>query len=312
MNTKTFSEALGEIDGKYIESAISYQAERSYFSPTRRWLLPLAAAIMTLLLVGTAAAAAIMLRDLWIQKPSVDPVEVVRSALENQAGKEYTLNIEVNSVEIDEAETAQVRERFIKGIIADRRGWSDEYLAGHFLVVRADYYAEYDHTQTTRADGEVTMYFYLTQDADSGDWTIVDNSGNVNWSEDDSPAAGAPAAQTVEEQLFAYLSDLYNRAYSPYYDGLRYQIDDYEETTDGDTVTATFLWTMYYLGKGWDVGADEGVEQQVSQSLQAKAVVDENGAIVPETISVLADERAVGDPVYSTSIEETFPDQLGD
>ena len=192
MNAKAFSEALGEIDGKYIESAISYETRRPRAAHTRRWLIPLAAAILTVLLAGTVAAAAIMLGDLWVQKPSADPVEVVRSALENQAGKEYALNIEVDRVEIDEAETDRVRERFIKGTIADRRGWSDAHLARHFLVVRADYYAQYDHTQTTRADGEVTMYFYLTQDVDSGAWTIVDNSGNVNWLEDDSPVTGGP------------------------------------------------------------------------------------------------------------------------
>lgn len=180
MSTKRFSEAMGEIDERYIEKAIAYQAKRASASHTKRWLFPLVAAIMAVLLMGTAVAAVVIYGDLWRQKPSNDPVESVRSALENQVGKDYTIKIEVNSIEVDEAETERVVERFIKGIIAERRGWSDEYLAEHFLVVKAVYYAEYDHTQTTRSDGEVTMYFYLTQDVDSGAWTIVDNSGNVN------------------------------------------------------------------------------------------------------------------------------------
>lgn len=311
MNTKKFSEAMGEIDDRYIEKAIAYQAKKSSVSHPKRWLLPLVAAIMTVLLIGTAVAAVVIYGDLWLQKPSNNPAESVRSALENQAGKDYTVKIEVNSVEIDEAETERVVERFIKGVIAERRGWSDEYLAKHFLVVKAVYYAEYDHAQTTRSDGEVTMYFYLTQDVDSGAWTIVDNSGNVNWSENN-PAgeSGNPAAMSTEEQLFSYLSGLYDEAYSPYYDGLHYEIIEYKETTDEKTVTATFTWRMYFLGKGWDVGTDEGVEQMANEKLQAVATVGEDGTLDFETASILMDDSGRGGPNYSIPIEEGFPTQL--
>lgn len=318
MNTKRFSEAMGEIDDRYIEKAIAYQAKKSSASYPKRWLLPLVAAIMTVLLIGTAVAAVVIYGDLWRQKPSADPVESVRSALENQAGKDYTIKIEVKSVEVDKAETERVVERFIKGIIAERRGWSDEYLAEHFLVVKAVYYAEYDHAQTTRSDGEVTMYFYLTQDLDSGAWTIVDNSGNVNWSENSSmgesvnPAieSNNPADKSTEGQLFSYLSELFTEAYSPYYDGLRYEMNDYKETTEGNEVTATFLWTMYHLGKEWDVGTDEGVEQQVSWKLQATVTAHEDGLLDLETISVFSNSSARGPASYDIPIEEEFPTQL--
>lgn len=320
MNTKKFSEAMGEIDDWYIEKAIVYKAKKSSASHTKRGLLPLVAAIMTILLMGTAVAAVIIYGDLWLQRPSSDPVESVRSALENQVGKDYTIKIEVKSVEIDEAETERVVERFIEGVIADRRGWSDEYLAEHFLVVKAVYYAEYDHAQTTRSDGEVIMYFYLTQDVNSGKWTIVDNSGNVNWSENNStgasnnPAAesGNPTAESTKEQLFSYLSELFTEAYSPYYDGLHYEMNDYEETTDRNKTTATFLWTMYYLGKGWDVGTDEGVEQQVNWKLQATATVHEDGTLDFETISVFSNSSVRGPAIYDIPIEEEFPTQLTD
>lgn len=318
MNTKRFSEAMGEIDDRYIEKAIAYQAKKSSASYPKRWLLPLVAAIMTVLLIGTAVAAVVIYGDLWRQKPSADPVESVRSALENQAGKDYTIKIEVKSVEVDKAETERVVERFIKGIIAERRGWSDEYLAEHFLVVKAVYYAEYDHAQTTRSDGEVTMYFYLTQDLDSGAWTIVDNSGNVNWSENSSMGESVnsaiesnnPADKSTEGQLFSYLSELFTEAYSPYYDGLRYEMNDYKETTEGNEVTATFLWTMYHLGKEWDVGTDEGVEQQVSWKLQATVTAHEDGLLDLETISVFSNSSARGPASYDIPIEEEFPTQL--
>ena len=313
MNTKVFSEAMGEIDDMYIEKAISYKANKTSTSHVKRWLLPLVAAILAGLFVGTALAAVVIYGDLWIQKPSNDPVESVRSALENQVGKDYTIMIDVKSVEIDEAETERVVERFIKGAIAERRGWSDEYLAEHFLVVKAVYYAEYDHTQTARSDGEVTMYFYLTRDVDSGAWTIVDNSGNVNWSEDPPvQESGGPAALSTQEQIFSYLSELFTRAYSPYYDGLRYEINEYEETTDGDRLTATFLWTEYYLGKGWDIGTDEGVEQQSNWHLQARATVKEDGTLDLETIAVFVNTSPVGPPNYDSPIEGWLPTQPTD
>lgn len=319
MSARGFSEAMGEIDERYIEKAIAYQAKKSSVFHTKRWLLPLAAAIMAILLMGTAVAAVVIFGDLWRQNPSDSPVESVRSALENQVGKDYTIKIDIKSVEIDEAETERVVDRFIKGTIAERRGWSDEYLAGHFLVVKAVYYAEYDHAKTTRSDGEVTMYFYLTQDVDSGKWTIVDNSGNVNWLENSpigesfNPAieGSSPVTMSAEEQIFFYLSELFNEAYSPYYDGLHYEMNYYEETTNGNKVTATFIWTMYFLGKGWDVGTDEGVEQQMNCDLQAVVTVDEDGMLDFETASILMDNSPKRED-YSLPIEELFPTQLAD
>ena len=314
MNARAFSQAMGEIDDRYIEKAISYDPKKASVSGVKRWRLPLVAAIIAVLLMGTAVATVVIFGgDLWIQEPSKDPVKSVRAALENQIGKDYTIKIDVKSVEIDEAETERVVERFIKGTIAGWRGWSDEYLAEHFVVVKAVYYAEYDHTQTTRSDGEVTMYFYLTQDVASGKWTIVDNSGNVNWSESHSAAAsGSPADMSVQDQIFSYLSELYNKAYSPYYDGLHYKMTGYEETMEGDKVTATFLWTMYHIGKGWDIESDKGVEQTGNFDLQVTAAVDENGVLDLEGISVLADSNAKGSVTYDTPIEMFFPTQLAD
>ena len=310
MNARTFSEALGEIDGRYIEKAITYQAEKpSAARVKRKVLFPLAAAVAAILLIGSAVAVALIHGDLWRQKPSADPVEVVRSALENQAGKDYAIRIEVKSVEIDEAETSRAVERISGGPIAGWNDWSDEYLVEHFLAVKAVYDAEYDHAKTTRSDGEVTMYFYLAQDTDSGEWTIVDNSGNLTWSEDAPPGeSGDPAAESIEEQLFAYLSELFNEAYSPYYDGLHYEISSYEETIDGGKVTATFLWTKYYLVKGWDVPQDEGVEQASNYMLQATAAVREDGTLDLDTISVFSNMNSPrGEWVFDVPIEEMFP-----
>lgn len=309
MNTKRFSEAMDEIDDKYINKAVSHKAKNTLISHTKRRIsFSLAAAIMSIFLIGSAVAVAFIYGDLWLQKPSNDPVESVRIALENQVGKDYTIKTEVKSIEIDEAETAHTVERFLNGPIPEWNNWSNEYLAEHFLAVKAVYYAEYDHTQTTRNDGEITMYFYLTQDVDSGEWTIIDNSGNINWLESCSAdESGDLTTKSTKEQLFFCLSGLFNKAYSPYYDGLHYEMSDYQETTDGSKVTATFLWTMYFLGKGWDVATDQGVEQEANWFLQATIIVNEDGVLDLETISILADVGATENANFNVSIEEYFP-----
>lgn len=48
------------------------------------------------------------------------------------------------------------------------------------------------------------------------------------------------------------------------------------ESVCGDEVTATFLWAMCFLGKGWDIESDEGP------------------------------------PTYGITLEAFFPDQLAD
>lgn len=309
MNTKRFSEAMGEIDDKYIEKAISYKAKDTSVSIAKRIApLPLVAAIVAILLIGVVVAATFIYGDLWIQKPSSDPIESVRFALENQIGKDYTIKIEVKRVEIDEEETKRTVERYLSGPIADWNDWSEEYLDEHFVAVKAVYYAEYDHTQTTRSDGEVEMYFYLTQDTDSGEWMIVDNSGNMNLPEKiHTDGSINPTVKSIEEQIFSYLSELFNEAYSPYYDGLHYKMSCYEETTGKTNVTVTFFWTMYFLGKGWDIAADEGVEQEANLRLQVKAAVNESGVLDFETISILADNGDAGEANYCIPIEDFFP-----
>lgn len=60
MNTKKFSEAMGEIDQKYIEQAISYGVAPVSSSPTKyRLPLVLVAAVMAVFLMGAGVVAAV-------------------------------------------------------------------------------------------------------------------------------------------------------------------------------------------------------------------------------------------------------------
>ena len=60
--------------------------------------------------------------------------------------------------------------------LAGSRGWADEYLSEHFVVVSAKYYVEYDHTKTFLDDGYTEQYFYLVQDPKTEKWEIIDNT----------------------------------------------------------------------------------------------------------------------------------------
>ena len=136
----------------------------------------LAAALAALLALCGFAAYELGLFDPWLQKASADPVETVQSAVEGQLKKEYTLEVRIREISADEAETQRMIGNYAGSELAQSRGWTDEYLAEHFLAVRAKYYVEYDHTKTFLEDGDIDQFFYLIEDTETGLWTIIDNS----------------------------------------------------------------------------------------------------------------------------------------
>lgn len=138
----------------------------------------LAAALAALLALCGFAAYELGLFDPWLQKASADPVETVQSAIEGQLKKEYTLEVRIREISVDKAETKRMIGNYTGSELAQSRGWTDEYLAEHFLAVRAKYYVEYDHTRTFLEDGDIDQFFYLIEDMETGLWTIIDNSTN--------------------------------------------------------------------------------------------------------------------------------------
>ena len=189
MNASHILDALGMIDDKYIVEA----KEGNLVNTTKKaqgmkQTLVLVAVIATLLILCGFSAYQLGWFDPWLQKPSADPVQTVQSAIEGQAGKEYTISVRVDEIKVDDDETARVVAMYSGSELAQARGWTDEYLAKHFVVVYANYYVEYDHTKIFMDDGYTQQYFYLTQDTDTGEWTISDNTSpdtsiasNVVW-----------------------------------------------------------------------------------------------------------------------------------
>lgn len=318
MDVNGFSllQVLTDIDLDLIESAAHNEqklraAQNNARHPVHRFrrkrlLIALIAIISALILTG-ACAVTIIYGDLWLQKPARDPIAVVMSALESQSGKDYTLSIEIISVEPDLDETVRMKRYICDSAVPEWRGWSCEYLAENFIAVKAVYHAVYDQTKTTRSDGDVTQYFYLTRGSDNKLWTIIDNSGNLNLLDDTSGAPLTPNTANPREQLLLYLSELFNRAYSLYYDGLRYEINDYSEIISNSQFTADFRFTMYHLAKGWDIESDEGKEQEGNFFLVVKANINPDGSLDFDSISVFADIDWSRDTDDLVPIEEFFP-----
>ncbi len=175
MNSKTFTEAMSEINNKYVAEAISYSRPRLLKSRSKRIAVLVAAVIAVLSLCGFAAYE-LGLFDPWLQKPSAEPIETVRSAVEGQADKEYTIALRIEEIRVDEDETARIKAMYSGSELAEARGWTDEYLEEHFVVVWAKYYTEYDHTKTFLDDGYTEQYFFLVQDPRTGEWMINDNT----------------------------------------------------------------------------------------------------------------------------------------
>ena len=123
---------------------------------------------------------------------------------------------------------------------------------------------------------------------------------------DANPPPETPA-QSPQEQIKQYLSDIFTEAYAPHYDGLHYSVSQYEETINGDDYTSTFLWTMYHLGNGLDVASDFGVEQEGNFFLQTTARIMDDRRIDTATITILADDSFSGPPTFRVPIDDFFP-----
>ncbi|WP_343210652.1 hypothetical protein [Anaerolentibacter hominis] len=164
--------AIGNINEKFISEAEPGPYGKRIW---KRSLILAAAALLALALCGFTAYK-LGWFDPWQQSPSADPEEVVRHAIENQMDKDYTISVRVDEVKVDKNETARAAAMYSGSELAGARGWTEEYLAEHFIAVRANYYVEYDHTKTFLDDGDTQQYFYLIQDAETGEWTIVENT----------------------------------------------------------------------------------------------------------------------------------------
>lgn len=175
MNARQFAEAMSELDDRYVAEALSYKRPYTSKASPKKLVLLIAAIVAVLALCGFTAHE-LGLFDRLFQKPSADPTQTVQSAIEGQADKVYTICARIEAINVDESETERVVRMYAGSELAGSRGWTDEYLSEHFVVVSAKYYVEYDHTKTFLDDGYTEQYFYLVQDPKTEKWEIIDNT----------------------------------------------------------------------------------------------------------------------------------------
>jgi hypothetical protein len=92
---------------------------------------------------------------------------------------DYTLSMKVIKSEVDELETGRQIENYTGSEFAKSRGWTDAYLAEHFVVVKVRYECELDHRKTSIPDGLLESYVFLERNPKDGFWFIVDRTSPV-------------------------------------------------------------------------------------------------------------------------------------
>ncbi len=106
-------------------------------------------------------------------------VETVREALEAEAQSDYVISLEINNISEDWQETYRLAEMYAGSDLAKERGWSDDDLNDRFLVVSADFNAEYDPAKTSLESGHMIRYFGLMYREESDDWEILEGVGET-------------------------------------------------------------------------------------------------------------------------------------
>lgn len=112
-----------------------------------------------------------------------NPTDTVRMDYMLWLEEDYTLSIKVISAEEDALETQRQIENYKGSELAKSRGWTDDDLEAHFVVVKIRYECELDHNKTSMSDGLLESYVYLERNPKDGIWFIVDRTTPVEVAE---------------------------------------------------------------------------------------------------------------------------------
>lgn len=107
---------------------------------------------------------------------ATNPVDVARAEYMSWLKEDYTISMNVINAEVDDEETQRHIKRYKGSELAESRGWTDEYLDRHFIVVKVIYECKIDHTKTFLRDGLLEVHVFLTRDSESGVWAVVDRT----------------------------------------------------------------------------------------------------------------------------------------
>lgn len=94
---------------------------------------------------------------------------------ENEKEEGKVKFFELEDLDIDEEETVRNISRYAGSELARTKKWSTPYLEENFLVVRAEYSAEYDGTKSPDNSGDILHYMIMTYNLENSSWEWVDS-----------------------------------------------------------------------------------------------------------------------------------------
>ena len=103
-----------------------------------------------------------------------DAEEIILTRFEEDTNSGILLEYTLKEIAIDEEETERQLARLIDSELAESRGWSTPFLRESFLIVRAEYYTDYDGAKCPYNDGDRTEYMFMTYSESLGKWEYAD------------------------------------------------------------------------------------------------------------------------------------------
>ena len=113
-----------------------------------------------------------------VDDAATDPLEAARRYVESYAELPYVSNLEVKDAFFADELTQHYLKYWVLAEDSEIRkdyGWTDDMAErGIFKVVHVDYYANYDHTQTSfDMEGDCFVNIYMVQYEDTGLWQEI-------------------------------------------------------------------------------------------------------------------------------------------
>ncbi len=102
------------------------------------------------------------------------PTDAVQADLESRKATGAVISMTIQSVSVSPEETARVRKMYAGSELAEKNGWSDDYIENNLLAVFAQYTVDYDNTKVPYPEGALEQYFYLTRKDEQSSWAVWD------------------------------------------------------------------------------------------------------------------------------------------
>ena len=104
------------------------------------------------------------------------PLSSVQAVIENSLESEYKVRFLIDSISIDSEETDRIIELYQGSEFAEDHKWTDQYVANHFIAVRAVYHIELESNHNKRyiSDANMDQFFYLAEDVNRNTWILID------------------------------------------------------------------------------------------------------------------------------------------